>query len=150
MVNARRLSSRPLAAKLPKEENNVTEPLIFISTSRIKEGGLEGYQAYTREMVKLIEEHEPRLLGFATYVSEDGSKATTVQIHPDSDSMMFHMQFIREKMDSAFEFLELESVTFCGQLDEQALGVAKQISGTGVDLSVNSQILGGFTRLASG
>ena len=127
----------------------MTQPLIFISTSRIKEVGLEGYKAYTRKMVELIKENEPRLLGFGTYVNEDGSKATTVQIHPDADSMIFHMQFIREKMASAFEFLELESVTFCGQLDDQALRIAKQISGTGVDLSVNSQLLGGFTRLAS-
>ena len=126
------------------------EPLIFISTSTIKEGKLEGYEAYTREIVELVQANEPRLFAYSTYLSEDRTKATTVQIHPDAESMMFHMQLMRERIESAYEYIDLESVTFCGQLNDQALEMASQIAGSGVSLSVKPQVLGGFTRLGSG
>lgn len=126
------------------------EPLIFISTSTIKEGKLEGYEAYTREIVELIQANEPRLLAYSTYLSEDRTKATTFQVHPDAESMMFHMQLMRERIESAYEYLDPESVTFCGQLNDQVLEMTSQIAGSGVPLSVNPQVLGGFTRLGSG
>lgn len=98
-------------------------------------------------MIEVIEANEPQLLGFGTYVSEDGARATTVQVHPDVVSMMFHFKIVREKMEVAFEHLELKSVTLCGELNDQALEMAKQISGSGVVVNVNPKILGGFTRL---
>ena len=125
----------------------MSAPLILISLSEIKEGKLREYRAFSQEMIEVIEANEPRLLGFGTYVSEDGTHATTVQIHPDAESMMFHFQIVREKMDIAFERLELKSVKLCGELNEQALEMAKQISGSGVAVDVIPNILGGFTRL---
>ena len=125
------------------------EPFIFISTYIIKEGKLEEYRALTREVVELIQSNEPRLLAYSTYASEDGTKATTVQVHPDADSMMFHMQLMREKLDSTHELLDPESITFCGELNDQVLVMVKQIAGAGVTLNVNPQQLGGFSRLSS-
>ncbi|NOQ40113.1 MAG: hypothetical protein GQ562_07315 [Anaerolineales bacterium] len=126
------------------------EPFIFISTYTIKEGKIEEYSAFTCEVVELIHSNEPRLLAYSTYASEDGTKATTVQVHPDADSMMFHMQLMREKLDSTHKFLDTESITFCGELNDQVLEMVRQIAGSGVTLNVNPQQLGGFTRLMSG
>ena len=125
----------------------MSAPLILISSSEIKDGKLLDYETFSAEMIELIEANEPRLLGFGTYISDDGIHATTVQIHPDAESMLFHFQFVREKMDIAFEHLELKSVTICGKLNEQVLNVARQISGSGVDVNVNPKIPGGFVRL---
>lgn len=99
--------------------------LILISMSEIKEGKQSEYEDFSAEMIEVIEANEPRLHGFGTYVSEDGIHATTVQIHPDSESMMFHFQIVREKMDVAFEHLDLKSVTICGALNDQALEMAR-------------------------
>jgi hypothetical protein len=127
----------------------MSAPLILISTSEIKQGKLSEYELFSEEMIKIIEANEPRLLGFGTYVSEDGVHATTVQIHPDADSLMFHFQMVREKMDTAFEHLELKGATLCGDLNDQALDTARQIAGSGVPVNVNPKILGGFARLAA-
>jgi hypothetical protein len=125
----------------------MSAPLILISSSEIKEGKLTEYEAFEKEIFEVIEANEPRLLGLATYVSEDGMHATTVQIHPDAESLMFHLQIVREKIEIAFEHLELKSVTICGELNDQALEMARQISGSGVAVDVNPKILGGFTRV---
>jgi hypothetical protein len=127
----------------------MAEPFIFISTYTIKEGKLEEFSAYTHEIVELIQSNEPRLLAYSTYASEDGTKATTVQIHPDADSMMFHIQLMRKELDSSHEFLDPDRITFCGELNDQVLELVRQIAGSEVTLDVNPQQLGGFTRLKS-
>jgi hypothetical protein len=60
--------------------------------------------------------------------------------------MVYHLQIVREKMDTAFEHIKLESMIVCGKLNDQVLGMAKQIAGTGVTVNVNPEALSGFAR----
>jgi hypothetical protein len=46
---------------------------------------------------------EPRLIAFNVYVDQDGSNATVVQVHPDADSMLFHMQVARDHISEAYQ-----------------------------------------------
>ena len=126
------------------------EPFIFITTSKIKEGKLDEYRTYTRKSVEIIHSNEPRLIAFSTYINEDGTKATTVQVHPDVDSMMFHLMVMMERMDIAFEHLELESMTVCGKPNDQFLEIAKQFADSGASLNINPETLSGFTRPVTG
>ena len=80
----------------------MTEPFIFIGTYTIKEGKLEDFKPYWREWVDFVEESEPRLIAFNAYVSDDGTEVGIVQVHPDVDSMEFHMKLIREHVEHAF------------------------------------------------
>ena len=48
--------------------------------------------------VALVEANEPRLIAFHIFVNEDGTQATTIQVHPDAASMAFHMQVIGQKI----------------------------------------------------
>jgi len=124
----------------------MSAPFIFISTSKIKDGRLEEYRKYMVESVELVHTDEPRMIAFSTYANEDGTKATTIQVHPDTDSLMFHMQLMRERMKVGFEHLEIESMSFYGKLNDQVLGMAKQIAGSGVPVSINEDVLDGFFR----
>lgn len=128
----------------------MSEPFIFITTSKIKEGKLDEYRTYTRKSVEIIHSNEPRLIAFSTYINEDGTMATTVQVHPDVESMLFHLQVMRERMDTAFEHLELESMTVCGRPNDQFLEIAKQFADSGVSLNINPETLDGFTRPIAG
>jgi hypothetical protein len=62
----------------------MTAPFIFVATYRIKEGKLEEYEKLWRGLVEFVQANEPRLLAFNTYASEDGTEATTIQVHPDA------------------------------------------------------------------
>ena len=81
-------------------------PLIFITTLTIKEGKLEDFKHFSEEMGKFVEANEPRIIHFEQYISEDVTEVTGVQIHPDEDSMMFHMQVAAERMGQAYEFID--------------------------------------------
>jgi hypothetical protein len=125
-------------------------PLIHIFSTDIREGQLEGYKAYAQEYAEFVEARHPRLLAFHQYVSEDGGRAFTIQIHPDSDSMDFFMKkVITEHAVRAYEFLERgsERSDVYGTLSSV---IQDQLRQYGVALSVRPQHLCGFTRLQGG
>lgn len=53
-------------------------------------------------MCDFIEANEPRLIAFNEYLSEDGTEVGVVQVHPDADSMEFHMGMVRERAERAY------------------------------------------------
>ena len=113
----------------------MSEPFIFIGTHAIREGKLEDFRKQWLELVEVVEAKEPRLIAFNAYVSEDGTEVTVVQVHPDADSMGFHMQVARDHISQAYQSV-LETI--------------RQLAGSGVPLSVNVNYLGGFTRALAG
>ena len=128
----------------------MTEPFIFIATYTIKEGTLEDFRPYWRDFVDFVEESEPRLIAFNAYLSEDGTEVGIVQVHPDVDSMEFHMTLIREHVEHAFaEFLDRDvSTQIYGAISDSALDMMRQLAGP-VSLTVNPHGVGGFTRSAA-
>ena len=105
-------------------------PLIFIFTATIKEGQLEGFKKYAQEHAEFVEENEPRLIHFEQYINEDGTEVTGIQVHPDMDSMAFHMQLVREHIGQAFEFLDVtKSYQVYGEPSDDFVEQLKQTGG---------------------
>jgi hypothetical protein len=67
-------------------------PFIFIATNRLKEGKLEDERKRVPELCGFIEANEPRVIAFNEYAIEDGTEVGVVQVHPDAESMEFHMR----------------------------------------------------------
>ncbi len=124
----------------------MVEPLIFITTITIKEGKLEDFKHYSAGMGKFIEANEPRIIHFEQYINEDGTELTSVQIHPDEDSMMFHMQVAAERMAQASEFIDaIKSLHIYGTPSE---AFVEQMRGPAFPVIVKSKFAG-FNRLAA-
>lgn len=119
-------------------------PFIFISKSRVKEGKLDDFGKYLRELAALVEANEPRMIAFEAYANENGTEVSGVQVHPDAESMELHMQVAGEKIMAAFEFLDTQSVEIYGTPSAGVLEMMKQIKDAPVNINPNP--LGGFTR----
>ena len=126
----------------------MTEPFIFIGTTTIKEGKLEDFKRYSRDFCAFIEANEPRLILFALYINDEGTEVTVVQVHPDADSMAFHMQVAAEHFAHAYEeFLDAtKSIQIYGTPSDTLLEQMEQVSSSGVLVVVKSG-LAGFNRL---
>ena len=102
-------------------------------------------------LVEFIEAREPRLIAFNEYVNEAGDEVTVVQIHPmprrwkriwrSSASARFRHTRRRSMRRCAFRSLDSQRTRFLETLRQQA--------GNGVEVSVNGEHLGGFTRSAA-
>lgn len=125
-------------------------PFIFISQSSIKEGRLDDFKRGLREMAEFVEANEPRVVAFEAYLNDDGTEVTGVQIHPDADSMAYHMQIAFEKIMEFDQYLDTQSVEVYGVPNDAVLGMMKQIAdqfgGSGLTLRVRTNPVGGFTR----
>lgn len=123
-------------------------PFIFIATNRVKAGRLEDEKRRVPELCEFIKANEPRLISFNEYLSEDGTEVGVVQVHPDADSMAFHMEVVRERAERAYaETLDATtSIQVYGTPSDTVLEMLRQAAGSGVPLSVKPHHLGGFTR----
>ena len=125
----------------------MAEPFIFIGTHTIKEGKLEDFKEHFREFSKFIEANEPRLIHFALYINDDGTEVSVVQVHPDEDSMAFHMQVAGEHFAQAYEFLDsTKSIQIYGTSSGALVEQMKQVSSQGVAVMAKTEFTG-FNRL---
>jgi hypothetical protein len=123
-------------------------PFIFIGTHTFKEGKAEDFKKGVQEFCDFIEANEPRLIAFHLYVNEDETEVSIVQVHPDVDSMEFHMQLVRQHIESSYgDWLDTtKSIQVYGELSDTARETMAQLSPPGVPYIVKPSHLGGFTR----
>jgi hypothetical protein len=126
----------------------VFEPFIFIATNRLKPGKLDDERARVRGLVDFIAANEPRLIAFNEYANEEGTEVAVVQVHPDADSMAFHMQVVAERAATAYaETVDATTgIQVFGTPSTAIVEMLRRQAGAGVPLSVKPHHLGGFTR----
>jgi biotin carboxylase len=123
-------------------------PFIFIATNRLKAGKLADERKRIPGLVDFVKANEPRLIAFNEYVNNDGTEVAVVQIHPDADSMAFHMKVIAERAAAAYaETVDATtSIQVFGMPSNEVLEMLERQAGVGVPLTVMSSHLGGFMR----
>ncbi len=123
-------------------------PFVFIATNRLKPGKLADERKRVPGLVDFVEANEPRLIAFNEYASEDGSEVAVVQVHPDADSMAFHMEVVAERAAAAYAetVAATTSIQVFGTPSNAVLEMLERQAGAGVPLAVKPFHLGGFTR----
>lgn len=123
-------------------------PIVFIFRLKVREGRLDDLKRYVHEINEFVAANEPRVIAYRQFIDDAGTQMTDIQVHPDSASMEFHMQVAGHKIAEAFEYVETESVEVCGTLSEALVEQMRRVAGSGVAVSIKSQ-LGGFDRLSA-
>jgi hypothetical protein len=126
----------------------MTGPFIFIATNRLKRGKLDSEKKRLPDLIDFIQANEPRLLAFHEYSNEEGTEVAVVQVHPDADSMVFHMNVIAERAASAYaDTLDATTnVQVFGTPSAAVTDLLRRQAGAGVTLSIKPHHLGGLTR----
>jgi hypothetical protein len=123
-------------------------PFIFIATNRLKPGKLDDERARVPGLVEFIHANEPRMIAFNEYVNDEGTEVAVVQVHPDADSMAFHMEVVADRGASAYaETIDATTgIQVFGTPSDAVVEMLRHQAGAGVPLSVKPHHLGGFTR----
>ena len=127
-------------------------PFIFIGTHKIKPGKLEEFKAWFATYIdSTVEPNEPRLLSFEAYADPKTNVVTVVQVHPDAESMVHHMEVITDHVSTAYaNFLERESqYQIYGTPRAGVLELIQQMDGSD-EAPTSQEPFAGFTRLARG
>jgi hypothetical protein len=126
----------------------MTGPFIFIATNRLKQGRLDSEKRRLPDLVDFIQANEPRVIAFNEYANEEGTEVAVVQVHPDADSMVFHMNLIAERAARAYADTidATTNIQVFGTPGDTVADMLQRQTGTGVPLSIKPHFLGGFTR----
>jgi hypothetical protein len=124
----------------------MTGPFIVISRSRLKPGRAESYAAWCEAITAFVEENEPRLLAFNIYESEDHTSSVVVQIHPDAESMEYHLKLCADKLGEMFDYIDVDGVELYGPTSP-ALTEWVNHGIEGLPVTKNPVHRAGFTRL---
>jgi quinol monooxygenase YgiN len=125
----------------------MAEPFIFINTYTIKPGKEEAYRTAHQKVADLVQAKEPKMLYFALHTSEDGSEATTVQVHADAENFGYHMSLVEDHVRAAHEYLDSSNtaIRIFGSPTAEILDQMRQLAGSGVSVTVSPPTLG-FNR----
>ena len=124
----------------------MTGPFIVVSRSRPKPGKGDPYAAWCEEFMPFVEENEPRMLALNIYESEDHTSSVVVQVHPDAESMEYHLKLFAEKLSEMFDFIDVEGVELYGPVSP-ALNEWVTHGIEGLPVTQHPVHRAGFTRL---
>ncbi len=87
------------------------------------------------------------MLYFALHTSEDGSEATTAQVHADAENFGYHMSLVEDHVRAAHEYLDSSNtaIRIFGSPTAEILDQMRQLAGSGVPVTVSPPTLG-FNR----
>jgi hypothetical protein len=111
----------------------LSEPIVYIDISEIREGRLEELKTAIDELVKFVDANVPRAISYGIYLDEDGTRQTVVQVHPDSASLEFHLEVAGSAFPKFRDYLTLRTIEIYGKPSDKLLKQLRQ----------KTQLLGG-------
>jgi quinol monooxygenase YgiN len=128
----------------------MANPIVFIIRNRIRAGMLDDFGRHYCDSVPRTEAEKPGTLVELAYLNEDATEVVIVRLFPSAEAMDAHLQGADERSRVAYRFIAPVSIEIYGMPSGFAMEMIKKVAGSGIDVSVIPQFIGGFMRLKSG
>ena len=131
----------------------MSDPIVFISHFKVKEGRLEGLKAHAQMIIELIKAEKPGTLAFLQYFNEDETELSIVHVFPDADAFDRHGEGVAERARAGFVFLEPISRELYGMPNGKALAAMATIRPPGapeIEFHHMPKHMGGYIRFKPG
>jgi quinol monooxygenase YgiN len=126
----------------------MSEPLISLDTSLIRDGRLDELKEAVTELVEFVRSNEPRPIAYEIYFDEAGSRMTVVQVHPDSASMEYHMRIAGPAFAGFAELITLSTLDVYGKPSEELLELLRRkVQMLGDATVIVHDLQAGFARI---
>jgi quinol monooxygenase YgiN len=104
----------------------VSEPIVSIDVSQVREGKLEELKVLMRVLVEFVEANEHRPIAYQMFLDGDGTTMTVIQVHPDSASMEFHMEAAASIFPRFSDLLTLLRIDIYGEPNDELVRRMRQ------------------------
>ena len=104
----------------------MSEPIISLDTSLIREGKLDELKSAVAGLVEFVRSNEPRPIVYQVYVDDTDSQMTVVQVHPDSASMENHMTVAGPAFAGFAELVTLSTLDVYGKPSGELLELLRR------------------------
>ena len=123
--------------------------ILYVDEADVREGTLDELKPAIRQLVDFVEANEPRLIAYNVYFTDDGSRMTVVSVHPDSESLEYHMKVAGPLFRQFVDLVTLSSIHIYGEPSEKVVEQAHEKAQLlGRSTVVVEPLYAGFTRVA--
>jgi hypothetical protein len=125
----------------------MSDPIIYVDNSEIREGQFEALAAAMNELAQFVEANEPQIYAYRVYFDERRARMTVIHIHPDVESLEFHMKIAGPLFSKFANFVKLFRIDLYGAPSEYIVEQLRQkaeVLGGGI-LEIHS-LHAGFAR----
>lgn len=95
------------------------QPIVYVDTSTIREAKLRELKHAMQHLAAFVKSHMPRLISYAFYLDEDERQMTVVAVHPDSESLAFHMAEGADEFRKFAPLIELVRIDVYGRVSDE-------------------------------
>src|SRR5215211_124223 len=106
---------RSAAQALDKLGGDMSQPLVYVDSSEVREGALEQLKDAIGELADFVEENERQLIAYNAFFSEDGRQMTVMHVHTDSASLDHHMEVAGPRFARFADLVRLSSIHIYGE-----------------------------------
>jgi hypothetical protein len=128
----------------------MTDPIVFVSHFRIKEGRFQDLRRHFLEAARALEMEKPQTSAFLPYGDDRGGALSIVHLFANADAMDAHVQGAEERSQAAYQFMDPGGWEIYGKPSASVMRMLQQAAtGSRVDLKVRPIPFEGFLRLRS-
>lgn len=99
----------------------MTQPIVYVDVSRIREGKLDELESAMEDLTAFVEANMPRLIFYGFFLNDERTQMTVVAIHPDSDSLEFHLDRGDGEFRKFANLIELLRIEIYGHVSDSVL-----------------------------
>lgn len=96
----------------------MSQPIVYIDKSNIREGKLEEVKSSIKHLVRFVEENVPQLIFYSFFFNKERTQMTVVAVHPDSESLKYHMDVGKEEFRKFADLLDLVKIEVYGDISD--------------------------------
>jgi len=124
----------------------MSEPVVFISRNRIKEGRAEEFRQHYTRSIPDTSRDKPMTLAQLTYENENATEVIVIRLFADAHALDLQLQGASDRSRKTYEFIEPLSIEILGEPNPSTVELLQKIAGSGIPVSISSKYLGGFIR----
>jgi len=124
----------------------MTDPIVFISRNRVKEGLFEDFRQHYRDSVPVTEAGKPDTLIQLAYVNEDATEVVIVRVFPNAEALDLQLKGADNRSKATYQFIEPTHVEIYGTPNPYAMQMFDKVAGSEIEVSTKPQFIGGFIR----
>jgi hypothetical protein len=96
-------------------------PIVYVDTSAIREGKHEQLEASMHDLAAFVQANMPRVISYGFFLDRDRTQMTVVAVHPDSESLEFHIDLGADEFRKFADLIDLSRIEVYGAVSEAVL-----------------------------
>jgi hypothetical protein len=96
-------------------------PIVYVDTSVIREGKQQELEVAMTDLAGFVEANMPRVISYGFFLDENRMQMTVVALHPDSESLQFHIDTGAAEFRKFADLIDLSKIEIYGVVSDGVL-----------------------------